>query len=155
MSLKQLFIKTNVGTVPTYFHLELDKEELIDRALESIDKVLKDQHINSRFPFPLYIICPFRSHFRELNIVHNENELPGHFKKKPQKLKNKEMGLLSKTEISSERIKNQNINEKMNLIKDIAEGHRLLSELTRESHFYQKALLLLKEKKQKEAEKNG
>jgi hypothetical protein len=144
MSLKQLFVNNQVGNVPTFFSLEIEKEELIDLALESIDKVLTDLNINPRFPFPLYIICSKRNHFKNLNLIQDKNQLPSHFKKKPQKLKTKEMGLLAKTEISSSRIKNLDIKKKMELLKDLSDGQRLLSELTRESYFYQQVLSKLK-----------
>lgn len=153
MSLKQLFLSNHVGKVPIYFSLNIEKEELIDRALESVSRVIKDLGINPKFPFPLYIICTKRTHYKNLNLIKNTLQLPEHFKKKPQKLKNKEMGLLLKTEISSSRIKNLDIDEKMEFIKIIKENQKLLSELTREAYFYQNILEKMKKENKHGKEK--
>lgn len=137
MNVLDVMKKSRVGKAPTYIDLNDKNQDETLHCLDIIHDALKVMKTSPVFPYPLYLITPFKDIESELPLVFNKSDLPKHFMKPVKRLTSKELNLLNKSVTLSERISNTSLSQRQAELKSGIRYYKMLYQLTKELDFYQ------------------
>ncbi len=137
ISLTKFFAQKKFGNCPHFINLNGLSAGLVNDAIDNIANALDRLSIHPKFPYPLYIITEAINTHPVLQVSATTNELPAHYIRKVKRLKNKELAILNKTLLLSEKLSNQEIDKKLNDLSSAYGPQRSLYNNCREIHFYQ------------------
>jgi hypothetical protein len=128
------------GQVPYYITTSDIDQDFLSVALDNISEALITLNVNTRLPYPVYIISGIKRYHPQLTLLESVNHLPNHFYNKVRRLKTKETALLKKTTLLASKIQNENISHKLSELSEIIQPQRKLFELSKELDFYEEIL---------------
>jgi hypothetical protein len=143
--------KCGAGEVPLYWLSEIGHREELEKFLKRLHQILDDMQINSKFPYPFYIVTDVIAEHFHFPIISKLEALPAFFNHKMRRLSSKEALMNNKCQLLAEKIRNQSIEDKMRLIQLNAnysrEIHLLSEELEKIRKIAQQLDLVRAEKK--------
>ena len=140
-SLRDIIDKSKRAKIPTYFFIKHLEEAVQNRFLFLFFEIVKEHNFNLYFPYPIYIISSIQKRYGDKNIIFKDKkDLPIFFKKDLQKLRAKELNILKKILLNSERVTNIDEYKKMKFLKENAKKQKLLFNLTKEFNFFRNIL---------------
>ena len=131
----QLIIEdSRIGKVPCYVNLTQYPANELDELIQNLAQVILEACLHPRFPYPFYIITTksTRSIFPSVRSV---KDLPEHYFKKVKRPNNKELQLLNKLSLKVDKIKNLELYNILDSLRDSSDSQRLLYKETKELHF--------------------
>ncbi len=131
----QLLVEdSRIGKVPCYINLTTSPSNELEELIQNLAQVILEASLHPRFPYPFYIITtkPIRSIFPSVRSV---KELPEHYFKKIKRPNNKELQLLNKLSLKVDKIKNLELYNLIDSLKESSDSQRLLYKETKELHF--------------------
>ena len=140
IALKQTLAQYKVGLIPMYtsFHTLSPKERAA--AALNIETVLIELDTHPLFPYPFYIVSETPIKGISISIFSKVQDLPSHYFKKVKRLKPKELQLLSKVSLLSEKVINNDLYRKDIILAEGNNNQLLLYRTTKELSFYEKIL---------------
>ncbi|OUR97152.1 hypothetical protein A9Q84_12560 [Halobacteriovorax marinus] len=144
-NLRQTFNDCKVGLIPMYssFHGLSPKERPI--AAMNIEVALKELDIYPFYPYPFYIISETAIRGITISVFSKVEDLPSHYFKKAKRLKNKELLLLNKTTLLAEKVFNNDLYQKEDILKEGYANQKELYRKSKELNFYENILWDLNE----------
>jgi hypothetical protein len=140
--LKIMVSSSKIGRVPCYINLSQQKKEKIAEVIITLEQLLLENNLHPAFPYPLYLIVTNDPN-SFIPWVHSVKELPEYFFKKVKRPTNKEISLLNKLSIRSEKIRNLCNYKILNEFKQTALEQKMLFSKTKHLYFLEKLNLKL------------
>jgi hypothetical protein len=140
--LKIMVSSSKIGRVPCYINLSQQKKEKIAEVIITLEQLLLENNLHPAFPYPLYLIVTNDPN-SFIPWVHSVKELPEYFFKKVKRPTNKEISLLNKLSIRSDKIRNLGNYKLLNEFKQTALEQKMLFSKTKHLYFLEKLNLKL------------
>lgn len=146
--LRIIISDSRIGKGPCYLNLSTREKTEIDAIIGNLEQVLIENNLHPLFPYPFYIVStiPLKT---ILPWVKSVKELPAHYSRKLKRPNNKELQLLNKLSLKVDKIKNLELYNIINDLKDSSIAQKKLYLETKELYFLEHldAQLFLKTKK--------
>ena len=140
--LKIMVSSSKIGRVPCYINLSQLKKDKISEIIITLEQLLLENNLHPSFPYPLYlIVAQDPSSF--IPWVPTVKDLPEYFFKKIKRPTNKEISLLNKLSIRSDKIRNLGNYKIIKDLKQSAIDQRKLYSETKHLYFLEKLNLKL------------
>jgi hypothetical protein len=132
--LKKRLNVSRVSQVPIYINLTHLKKDQRLQAILNLKSAFLGENLNPRFPYPCYVITEKvpNDYFPQVLSI---KELPDHFFKKVKRPNNKELQLLNKLGLKVEKIKNLDMNNLTEQLKETSLSQKKLYQSTKELYF--------------------
>jgi len=137
ISLTKYLSQKKISNGPQYINLSHISTALVTEAIDNIATALEKLSINPEFPYPIYVVTDAINSHPKLQVAHSVEELPAHFIRKVKRLKNKELAILNKAMLLSEKLSNQDISLRRKELADSYGPQKELYNNCREINFYQ------------------
>lgn len=133
-----------MGKSPAFIVIDTDDNETEANTISQLSTIFNQKEISSYFPFPTYILTKIDQSYPNLLFCSEESELPSHFKRSTRRLTNKESNLIKKINIKVKKIKQMEINQKMELLNHKSTFIKKLSRLSQVQNYYSNVYRQLK-----------
>lgn len=145
--LQDVLLKNLVGHKTLLLELppQFKQGPMLAEALKNLREVLEILKIHPKAPYPIYILADKNSYEGFFPLLKSEKNVPKHFHSSREGADFKEKTTLNKLAIENQKLKNMDIEEYREKMKQIKEKEKRLYYLSRETQFY---LEILKEYKQ-------
>ena len=132
--IKLIVDDSRIGKVPCYINLINFAGNDLEQFIMNLSQVLHEAALHPRFPYPFYIITnkAIKSVFPTVRSV---KDLPENYFKKVKRPNNKELQLLNKLSLKVDKIKNLQLYNIIDSLRDSSDAQRLLYRETKELHF--------------------
>jgi len=138
--LKKIIKKGKIGKIPNYIVTHHLSDENLKSFLKLLQSTMEKLGSSPKFPYPTYIINEKLSDHPYFFTSYSVERLPPHFFKKIKRLKAKEQLLFTKIQVVGDKVSNNPLAEKLQLLKQQANRNRELADLTFELATYEQAI---------------
>ena len=112
-----------------------------------LESYLAQNHINPRFPYPIYIVSQQSVYSKTVPVIEDESQLPRYFNLSQKELSSKERELLYKINFLVEKTGNSSIAKKFQLFAKNRTNIKKLFMISREAQYYEDLLVLIRNNK--------
>lgn len=134
-NIRERLQRFNAGKVPLFLLLAEEDLSQIELKLSALKKEMDKLSINTKIPYPLYIINSVLAHHPDFIVMKSAKELPLHFTKPSKRLNNKETAKLSKSDLLSDKIINSDPVAVLEQLKPRQSKMREIKKLSKETLF--------------------
>lgn len=135
--LKIMASASKIGRVPCYINLSQLKKDQLSEIVINLEQLLLENNLHPAFPYPLYLITS-QDPKSFIPWVHSVKDLPEYFFKKIKRPSNKEISLLNKLSIRSDKIRNLGTYKIINELKQSSISQKRLYSETKHLYFLEK-----------------
>lgn len=139
-SLLEKFRDSKVGERPCFIVLNMNHAKYVEPALDNIMAALEVLNVDPRFPFPLYVITPHRTHYLDLPLLPDKSHLPNHFFCRSNRMNSKEQSLAKKNIVLANKIKNNEIQDITVALQSNSNARRKLAQVCEEIDFLEEVV---------------
>ena len=112
------------------------------KELQTLQQHFEQENLNTRFPYPIYIIYDNKITPKQINVIKNKSELPPYFNIKLKNLSKIEYELLRKINILAESIRNIPIAHNLDIFSSRRHLIKKLFMISRETQYYENIIKL-------------
>jgi hypothetical protein len=127
---------SKAGKSPCFIKIEDLSKDKLKFVLEIIFNQLEQLNIDSKIPYPIYIISNIKLEHPHFSIIQSESMLPSYFKIRIKQPGTKESALIQKIQILSEKIRNYLDEDKKNDLMKYTEYSREIYKSKKQEIFW-------------------